>query len=1141
MAASSTATPSSTASTSGSSSSSSSSTRLSVDHLSGGLVGSSVGSSSGAGGGARRRYIRSNTASVTQLLSDSCSSILQRFRRNPSEKFEQQPPQQQPSQQKRSQFRGFNELTTSASTSSILSHGSSGNATSTSDYGSLGSSTDSVHRSPYLSSFNSTMSSYYKPLFRTFGKRFDSPTATGASAASSTASSAVGSSVLSAPSATGTRSSRRETTTEDKDKTPLVVPSKASTGAPAPGSGSSSTGAAAGSTISRLESKYSDILDRVHRRKEQEDKEKTLEPASTASGQYQSHHSHHQHHHHHHSHHNHQQQRLLNPLMKSSTTSSIVRDKSYSSVKERTPYKLQLLLGGSHAAKLSGAAGTSPAVMDSLYDRNGRTYGAGDRASGLRTFASGAKESSYQHHQGATAGDGGKENVYKSKYDPTELLSEVSSMAAAGKARRTTKAYKRSDTTDMGHLLHTHQHQPHGHGHHHHQHTHHSQQLYGGDGGAGPLTDASYAATGTSLAAAKKERRKSCQTAGRFFDADGICTAPSLSSDDDAPDAEGQDPRQRERQNRRREIESLLQKYAPLDDPSRQQLLQPQSQQQQQPPQQPRRERRSHATVNPSASERRTPPRPEDDPASAGGVAGGGGAYPRQRTSSSHVRMYYQQQHQQQQQQQQHLQQQLYGTATTGTALGGGLQKSYTVQNVASHLMNGGTHQHQQYGQHLPYGYHSHLQQAVVPVGGSILPINTASHAYNSRTAAAAAAALSSSTAGLIQNQLRGPRSRIPKALSTFKQPFVRDDADGHLIYQIGDILHNRYKILATLGEGTFGRVVKVKDLERNHIMALKVIKNVEKYRDAAELEIGALEKIMQLDPKFEHLCVKMLDWFDYHGHTCIAFEMLGLSVFDFLKENNYEPYPIEQVRHIAYQLCFAVKFLHDSRLTHTDLKPENILFIDSEYTTATVPRKNRDVRRINCTDIRLIDFGSATFDDEHHSTIVSTRHYRAPEVILELGWSQPCDVWSIGCIMFELYQGVTLFPTHDNREHLAMMERILGTIPYRMARKTRTKYFRYGKLDWDEKSSTGRYVRDNCKPLHRCVLTDKPDHLQLFDLIRKMLEYDPANRITLDKALRHPFFAKLPAHQRLHEKCNDSPVHTPTSADRERSHSLSR
>ncbi len=117
-------------------------------------------------------------------------------------------------------------------------------------------------------------------------------------------------------------------------------------------------------------------------------------------------------------------------------------------------------------------------------------------------------------------------------------------------------------------------------------------------------------------------------------------------------------------------------------------------------------------------------------------------------------------------------------------------------------------------------------------------------------------------------------------------------------------------------------------------------------------------------------------------------------------------------------------------------------------------------------TEVRLIDFGSATFDWEHHSKVVSTRHYRAPEVILELGWAQPCDVWSVGCIMFELYLGFTLFQTHDNREHLAMMEKILGIIPERLSRRSRTKYFSGGRLLWDESSSAGKYVRDNCKPL---------------------------------------------------------------------------
>ena len=79
---------------------------------------------------------------------------------------------------------------------------------------------------------------------------------------------------------------------------------------------------------------------------------------------------------------------------------------------------------------------------------------------------------------------------------------------------------------------------------------------------------------------------------------------------------------------------------------------------------------------------------------------------------------------------------------------------------------------------------------------------------------------------------------------------------------------------------------------------------------------------------------------------------------------------------------------------------------------------QRRDERIVSRTDIKVIDFGSATFDWEHHSTIVSTRHYRAPEVILELGWSQPCDVWSIGCILFELYLGFTLFQVRARDQH---------------------------------------------------------------------------------------------------------------------------
>eukprot|EP00092_Neocalanus_flemingeri_P016369 GFUD01017718.1.p1 GENE.GFUD01017718.1~~GFUD01017718.1.p1 ORF type:complete len:348 (-),score=82.38 GFUD01017718.1:244-1287(-) len=326
-----------------------------------------------------------------------------------------------------------------------------------------------------------------------------------------------------------------------------------------------------------------------------------------------------------------------------------------------------------------------------------------------------------------------------------------------------------------------------------------------------------------------------------------------------------------------------------------------------------------------------------------------------------------------------------------------------------------------------------------------------------------------------------------------------------------------RYKIMSELGEGTFGKVVKCEDLQKGTILAIKIIKNVKKYRDAAKLEINVLSKLAKYDPKGENLCVEMYDWFDYHGHKCIAFELLGKSVFDFLKDNNYSAYPIEHVRQIAYELCLSVSFLHANRLTHTDLKPENILFHNSDYYKDYLSQEDRDegkkVRILKNPEIRLIDFGSTTFDHEHHSSIVQTRHYRAPEVVMELGWDQSCDVWSIGCIIFELAMGYMMFDTHSSHEHLAMMERVLGQIPQKMAEKSKLKYFSKGKLRWDEESSSGRHVRRKVKPLMRYIPRDErgnEDWEEMFQMISLMLRYEPSKRITLSECLEQPYLKKF-------------------------------
>ncbi|XP_032846119.2 dual specificity protein kinase CLK3 isoform X2 [Tyto alba] len=374
------------------------------------------------------------------------------------------------------------------------------------------------------------------------------------------------------------------------------------------------------------------------------------------------------------------------------------------------------------------------------------------------------------------------------------------------------------------------------------------------------------------------------------------------------------------------------------------------------------------------------------------------------------------------------------------------------------------------------------------------------------------------------QHRCRKRRTRSCSSASSRSQQSskrsrsVEDDKEGHLVCRIGDWLQERYEIVGSLGEGTFGKVVECVDHARGKSqVALKIIKNVGKYREAARLEINVLKKIKEKDKENKFLCVLMSDWFNFHGHMCIAFELLGKNTFEFLKENNFQPYPLPQIRHMAYQLCHALRFLHDNQLTHTDLKPENILFVNSDFDTLYNEKKSCEEKSIRNTSIRVADFGSATFDHEHHTTIVATRHYRPPEVILELGWAQPCDVWSTGCILFEYYRGFTLFQTHENREHLVMMEKILGPIPSHMIHKTRKqKYFHNGNLVWDENTSDGRYVQENCKPLRTYMLHDSLEHAQLFDLMRRMLEFDPSRRITFSEALLHPFFAGLSAEERM-------------------------
>ncbi|XP_041808785.1 dual specificity protein kinase CLK4-like [Chelmon rostratus] len=341
---------------------------------------------------------------------------------------------------------------------------------------------------------------------------------------------------------------------------------------------------------------------------------------------------------------------------------------------------------------------------------------------------------------------------------------------------------------------------------------------------------------------------------------------------------------------------------------------------------------------------------------------------------------------------------------------------------------------------------------------------------------------------------------------TSLKGKSYEDDEEGHLVYHIGLVMKERYEVVLTLGTGAFGKVVECIDRHKDERVAVKIVKNIDCFREVARSEIAVLEEINSLDDDKRFACVRMLDWFEHEGHICIVFELLGPSTFEFLRQNKFLPFSVEQIRHMAFQIFRAVCFLHRNKLTHTDLKPENILFVSSNN-----DETRSEERKLRSLDVKVVDFGTATFDHEHHESLVSTRHYRAPEVILDLGWNQSCDVWSLGCVLMEFYLGRTLFMTHDSKEHLAMMEKVLGPIPPHLLKQSRKQHYVHNEhLNWDECSSSDDYIRKHCKPLKQYMQRKTEEERQLFDLLSCMLEYDVCRRITLEEALWHPFFSPL-------------------------------
>ena len=376
---------------------------------------------------------------------------------------------------------------------------------------------------------------------------------------------------------------------------------------------------------------------------------------------------------------------------------------------------------------------------------------------------------------------------------------------------------------------------------------------------------------------------------------------------------------------------------------------------------------------------------------------------------------------------------------------------------------------------------------------------------------------------------------QIKRVYEVIDQP----KGEGHFRVVLGNSIdeEGRFKIITYLGDGTFGKVVLAFDRLKRNLCAIKIVRRVERYVDDAKYEVKNMKMICYKDESDTFHFVRYLGAFSNDtGHFCIIMSQHGPSLYHHLSSYTFK---LHHIADVCYQLLESLNFLHNKlRFAHTDLKPENILSdrwidtktpYDEDYGKPWVfsdPQKySKAMKSSEIFFIRVCDFGGCQKISEssigRHS-IIQTRHYRAPEVILRAGWHCAADIWSLGCIAVELATGDLLYETHSDYEHVAIMRQHLGwnSFPYKKWQKTMSNesyswFDKDGSFIWPPKGNyfgSKREMNDSIDHVLRQqsigrILSAKLGPCTEFQsFVQGCLTYDPDKRLTAQEGLNHPF-----------------------------------
>ena len=261
-------------------------------------------------------------------------------------------------------------------------------------------------------------------------------------------------------------------------------------------------------------------------------------------------------------------------------------------------------------------------------------------------------------------------------------------------------------------------------------------------------------------------------------------------------------------------------------------------------------------------------------------------------------------------------------------------------------------------------------------------------------------------------------------------------------------LIDNRPKLI---GEGRFSKVYLYKNKNNNSYYALKSI-SINKILESGN-DFKIIQREIDIHSRITHEnIVQFYAVKENVNEVSILLEYCrNGSIYELISKNGFNEY-----KSYLYfsQVVNAVYFLHKNNLVHRDLKPENIL--------------------LNSDKIKLCDFGwCCETNTNNRKSFCGTFEYMAPEIINELPYGKPVDIWALGILLYEFYYGIS--PFSSDKENNEQTKEIIDNILQK------------------------KLVFPNWKNISN----------EMKDLITKMLEMDVSKRYTIEQVVEHPWFEK--------------------------------